>query len=360
MKILYARNADFDFPEANKVQVANMCKGFKESGCEITLIAFGKNIQEIRRKYHLDKIKTYFLKRKIRFFVLGDILLFCYFITNHKKHQYIYTRDIIIAALIKIFFKKKIVFFETHNIPKKIWWKYIFKKFIPKFDKTIVISEGLREGLSKIGVKTDNMIVLHDAVDLKEFDIPLSKKEARYKLGLPQDKKIISYIGSTKKDHDIKAFINAAAAIKEAHFLVFGKPEEYLKQADAVLENFEFKGYIDNPAIAYKASDILFAGYTKKVPWIKYMSPLKIFEYMVSKRPMIVANFPRTREILNDNEAYFYRSGHSKEIIKNIKKILENKKEVQEKIANAFEKGKNCTWEKRTEIIVGLIGKQSQ
>lgn len=352
MKILYARNADFDFPEANKVQVANMCRAFNENECEITLIAFGKNIQEIEKRYKLDKIKTRFLKRKIRFFILGDIILFLFFLIHHAKEKNIYTRDIVFASLIKTFFRKKTVFFETHSIPKKIWWKYIFKKFIPKFDRTIVISQGLKEKLAEIGVKTDNALILHDAVDLKEFNIDMSQEEARKKLMLPENKIIITYVGNTGKDRDLTTFIETAKKMKNLFFVIFGKKENYLEKASESMPNFIFKGYIDNPALAYKASDILFAGYSRQVKTIDVMSPLKIFEYLATNRPSIVADFPRTREVLSEKEVYFYKSSNPIDLERVIRNVSEDQDQANTKALASLEKAKKFTWKRRTQKII--------
>jgi glycosyltransferase involved in cell wall biosynthesis len=356
MNILYARNADFDFPEANKIQVINMCRAFNENGYNTTLLAFGKNIEKIKEKYGIKNyFQAIFIKEKIRFFLLGDIILFLSFLIKNKEFKNIYTRDVIFAILAKLFFKRKKVFLEIHDIPKKCWWKLIYKKSASMLDCIVVISQGLRDGFIELGVNKKNIIVLHDAVNLSDFDISISKEIARKKVNLPLEKTIVAYIGSTKEDHDIKILIEAAKKMKDIYFVIFGKEEEYIKKASLELLNFKFKGYTEQPALAYKAADILFAGYSEKVPWIKYMSPLKVFEYMASKRPTIVADFPRTREILDESETYFYKSGDSNDIVNKIKEILGKKEESEKKAENAFIKAKNCTWKKRASEIILLM-----
>lgn len=119
MNILYVRNADFDFPEANKIQVINMCKAFKENRCDTTLLAFGKNIEKIQDKYKIkNSFQTIFIKEKIRFFLLGDIVLFLSFTKKNEQYQNIYTRDILFALLVKIFFKEKEYLLKCTTFPK--------------------------------------------------------------------------------------------------------------------------------------------------------------------------------------------------------------------------------------------------
>lgn len=219
----------------------------------------------------------------------------------------------------------------------------------------IVISQGLKDGLLKIGIDQNNIEILHDAVNLSEFDISITKEDARKELGISLNKTTVVYAGSTKKDRDIPALIEAAKKMPKVCFVIFGKDQEYINKATLNTPNLIFKGYTDYPELAYKSADILFAGYTKKVPTINFMSPLKIFEYMATKRPTIVADFPRIREVLDENEVYFYEGENSDDIILKIKEIMENKDTANIKALKAFNKVRNYTWKKRSEKIISLM-----
>lgn len=360
MNILYVRNADFDIPEANKIQVINMCKAFTQNGCETTLLAFGKDITKINKKYRIGNyFNTIFVKHKIRFFILGDILLFFHFLLKRKNtNYYIYTRNITFALLVKLFFRDKTVFYEMHDVPQRWWWRLLHIKMTSKLDCVVLISQGLKDGLINLGLNPINFIILQDAVTLSDFDIPISKEDARNQLSLPQEQIIVVYVGSTKEDRDIPALINTAKKMPAICFVVFGKEQKYIRKASNELPNFHFKGYTNRPELVYKAADILFAGYTNKVPTINYMSPLKIFEYIAAKRPIIVADFPRIREVLNENEVYFYKSENSNSIISCINEIRENKEITYAKVSKAFEKAKEYTWQNRASKVITLMKKQ--
>ena len=59
----------------------------------------------------------------------------------------------------------------------------------------VVITKRLKEDFVKVGFKAENILVASDGVDLAEFNIDISQEEARNKVGLPLNKKIVMYAG---------------------------------------------------------------------------------------------------------------------------------------------------------------------
>ena len=83
-------------------------------------------------------------------------------------------------------------------------------------------------------------------------------------------------------------------------------------------------------AIKYRNSfDILLAPYEKKVSIFgnsksdtsKFMSPLKIFEYMSHKKPIIASDLPVIREVLNDKNSILVEPNNIELWIKSLKKL---------------------------------------
>ena len=87
-----------------------------------------------------------------------------------------------------------------------------------------------------------------------------------------------------------------------------------------------------------------------------YTSPLKLFEYMASGRPIIASDLPSLREVLDENSAVFFESGDSSQLAESIKNILNNENLGRSISSRAFEKVKNHTWENRAKKILDFVG----
>ncbi|MCK4905827.1 glycosyltransferase family 4 protein, partial [bacterium] len=83
-----------------------------------------------------------------------------------------------------------------------------------------------------------------------------------------------------------------------------------------------------------------------------FTSPMKLFEYMAAKIPIVASDFPSMREILeNGKTAVLVESENPKALAEGIEKILTDRDFARKICEQAYEKVKNFTWEKRAEKI---------
>lgn len=290
-------------------------------------------------------------------------MLFLRFLTIKNDYKYIYTRDLIFAFLVSRFFKDKKVIYELHDLSNGKMWNFLFKRTFKNLQGCVVISKGLKEELIKNDFNGNKIYVLYDGVDLEKFDINISKNEAREKLNLPKYKTIISYTGSLQSWKGYETFLKSYDYLKNKEnivYLVVGGSKEQVNKLreEYINKNIIFIPFVENSKIPLflKASDVLVIPNSSKYEIsVKYTSPLKLFEYMASKRPIIASDLPSIKEIVDNNEVLFFKPDDEMDLAEKIKKFIKDKELQNKLVKNAFEKVKNYTWKKRAEKIVEIF-----
>lgn len=372
MKITYLANLRIPTQRAHGYAIMKMCEQFVKQGVEVELVAPNKkdsiginpfDYYGLERNFKIRRLLAFDFLGRLRFgkrFFFWLDLLFFYFVFmfswRSASAKNVYTRDYFLAFLLPP--ERYSVFLELHDLPKTNPW---FKRAVKKAKKIIVISRGLRDDLKKIGVAEEKILVAPDAVDLEKFDVKISQEEARQKMGLPNDKKIIMYAGHLYGWKGADVLADAAAALAE-HLVVF------IGGIGSELDNFEKKhknrGNIkiipfqarERMPFYLKAADVLVLP-NKKGERIseKYTSPLKLFEYMASGAPIVASDLPSIREALDENSAVLVEPNNPEELAMGINKILNNETLGNKIAESALEAVKNYTWEKRAENILEFI-----
>ncbi len=200
----------------------------------------------------------------------------------------------------------------------------------------------------------------------------LIKEEAREKLSLPKDKILIGYVGMLKTmgmekgiDVAIESLKYLPGAARSASLVLVGGRDEdiafYKKYAARLnLENrVLFIGRVRHELIPVylKAFDILIAPFPENEHYKFYMSPLKIFEYMASGRPIVASNLPALREVLNEESAVLVKAGDERALASSVEYILQNN-EVSGRLAKkAYSDVEKYTWDGRARKITDFAVK---
>lgn len=85
------------------------------------------------------------------------------------------------------------------------------------------------------------------------------------------------------------------------------------------------------------------------------MSPIKLFEYMASKVPIIASNVRRIKQICNKGECIFFRESDPLDLVKKIKLLLNNKDLGLSLSERAYQTVKDYTYEKRCQKILNFF-----
>ena len=351
--------------KAHGIQIMKMCEAFVREGMEVELVVPRRfnSIKEnpfeyygVEKSFKITKIPSLDLVKfgKIGFLIQSFsfakcVLLYLLF----KKADIIYSRDEL--PLFWLSFFKNNLFWEIHD--RRL--NFITKRCLKKCQKIICITYGLKDIYVKNEVSPDKILVAPDGVDLKEFDIKISKKEVREKFGLPLDKKIILYTGHLYEWKGAQVLAEASGYLDSDCLAVFiGGTEKDIKIFNSQFSNSKNilvvgrRSHQEIP-LWLKAADVLVLPNSAKEKISElYTSPLKLFEYMASGRPIVASDLPSIREVLNENNSVLVKPNNPVSLVDGIKKVLQNK-ELADKISNqSFSDVRDYTWKKRAERIL--------
>jgi glycosyltransferase involved in cell wall biosynthesis len=218
-----------------------------------------------------------------------------------------YGRDVL--ALYFLAQSGRNVIYETHDILRKGPRSWAEEKLMrtSNLHRIVFISNELKKVyLKKYGkfLANKNMVIAPDASDEQPNFTETLDLHGQADFN-------ICYIGSFYKGRGLRLILDIAESVPEAGFHLFGGTANHVdKLKRKSLKNVYFYGFIP-PAQTYKirnAADILLMPYQKEVrvaqntsETSQWMSPVKLFEYMSSRKPIISSNHKVLQEVLKHN-----------------------------------------------------------
>lgn len=291
---------------------------------------------------------------------------------SFKKDHKIYSRNLYAAFFFGVIFRRKIIF-ETHQIESGL--NGFFQKTLLRsnFVKIVLITNELHKILEKhFCVKITNVNILSDAAPSDIITIKNKPEKINYlkRFGVNRDEFIFScgYFGHLYEGRGIEIIIDLAKYFQNVIFLVFGGNDEdiYRISRNTFTPNLRLMGHVDNVVAreAMLAVDCLLMPYQEKVSigqkghdTARWMSPMKMFEYMSSHNPIISSDLPAIREILINKTNALLVKCDDVEAWKESLLTLLNDKELSLAISNyAFRQYKDMyNWDVRAKKIIKII-----
>jgi len=225
------------------------------------------------------------------------------------------------------------------------------------------MSTPLLELFKKDGVSPEKLLMASLGVNEERYKNPLDMQTAREKLNLPLDIPIITLIGDLYEGRGAEILIECAVRMKNILFLLVGATEKDLERLNKLkneksAQNVKIVKYVppkDVPLFEW-ASDILVMPYTTKTLTHNIMSPLKMFEYLAARRPIVSSDFPPLRDVLIHKwNAWLVPPEDVTELCKALEIILSNKILKENLSENAWNTALKFTWKNRAEKILSAI-----
>ena len=176
----------------------------------------------------------------------------------------------------------------------------------------------------------------------------------------------IGYAGHLYPWKGADLVIEAVTALPGARGLIVGGHESEpdlarLKQLALELDcasRVTFTGPVPPPEVArrLREADVLILPNRRSAISTEFTSPLKLFEYMASGRPIVASDLPAFREILRDGEnALLVEAGNPQALVAGITRIKNDPALGARLARQAAEDVRDYTWARRAERLEGLF-----
>lgn len=277
--------------------------------------------EEINIRYGVDLSNANLVSFYTRFHKFLNLRIALYAIFKlclGKMPKKVLSRNLYYSFFHAVVIGKPLVF-ETHQV------ECGFRKFLQRstmtksWVETIVISKKLKEILTKEhGVEPYSTIVLPDAAPDGLKPVKKSKKHERLyemtKLKPRNWNSVCGYFGQLYEGRGIEIIESMARQRPNILFLVYGGEAKDVcrcREDNQQLPNIFFGGHVSHPKVQelMRCVDFLLMPYQSKVSigvkghdTGRWMSPMKMFEYMASGVPIISSDLPVLREILVDEK----------------------------------------------------------
>ncbi len=273
-----------------------------------------------------------------------------------KKDDVIISNDalpLLFATLVQSKTMYEMHDFATHS--------FLYRTLLRRVRWVLATNEWKRERLiADFGVPAERIVVERNAVDVSTFGT-IDKHDARIALGLSADEQIAMYTGHLYEWKGADTLAAAAALIPDATIIFVGGTEADVarfKNTWASASNIRIVGHVahDQIPLWQAAADVLVLPNSgKEEISVHYTSPMKLFEYMASGRPIVASDLPSIREILPKDSAFYVAPDNAEALAKSIHQTFDSKDEAGRRADGARARVAEHSWVRRADRIIGYV-----
>ena len=367
MKLSYLALSEIPSKKANSVHVMKMCQALACATDGVKL--FVPNYDTSIDPYSYYGVKNNFkIVHKNKYRSIIGLFLYSLKVLNElmkNRKQCVYGRDLTTCFLSSLFGFKTI--WESHAPVEYMGALYtrLFKIMASKknYLRTVVISSTLkRYYIENLNIYPENIVILPDCSDEVDLDkiVPKEIKRKGFRA-------CVGYIGQLYPGKGMEIISKLVPLCPEIDFHIIGgneKDVDYWRNELKAYNNIVFHGFVppsDTPSYGF-AMDILIAPYLSKVQGAgaknfkqdigMWMSPLKLFEYMSYRKPIISSDLPVLHDVLNNKNSVMCSPDNIDSWVNAIQNLINNPEEANRIAENAYSDFlANYTWKTRAEKI---------
>jgi len=396
MKMLYMANARIPTEKAHGLQIMKMCAAFARKLDVELVVPFRlqtRLMKQIADVYNYHAVERKFAIRRIFSFdftppldsrlsyrtqllqsMLHWLLSVCFGVVSTiyaltRAASLVYSRDFLTCFFLLLFrpLHRKKIFYEAHDFPKTRLGGLLRCMPVRYVDGLIVINGQLKEVYRSRKIPSEKILVAPDGVDLQLFSADLQKDGARQELNIPGGKYVLCYTGHLYRWKGVHILAQAMKALPEncLLYIVGGTLKDISALEEFItvenIPNVVIAGYV-SPGLVPRylaAADVLVLPNTSGESISRlYTSPLKLFEYMAVRRPIVASDLPSLREILSEDNAILVKPDDPTALAEGIRRVMEDGALAGRLAENASRDAQAYSWEKRAERIIEFtVGK---
>lgn len=372
MNIYYLSGVKIPSHSHHSVHVMKMSESFARAGAEVTLFARksgSKTVEEICERYGVETI--FKLDYSLKTLLLS--------VPNAKKIQrktksfspdLIYGPDLLALARMRNYQSRLV--YEAQGLPVLPAHKFAFRAIVERdnFMGIVVTSDSLRQAFLKKynTLESDKVFVAHDGAEILNRTKRFAVKKVTLK-GRPEAFKV-GYTGTLHASKGISLIAELSQMRPEYEFHIIGGTNKQVQkfQTEYFRPNLHFYGLKNHAEISsyLTAFDVCIAPYQHAAVvktganFARWLSPMKVFEYMAAKRPIICSDFPVLHEFLSDGYNALLRRASDPDGWVNALDRLKAEPDFAKSLAdNAYlDLSHKYTWDKRAIGILRFATKQ--
>lgn len=369
MKLYYIAYAKMPNEKAHGIHIAKTCEAFAEQGIDVTLVVPNRkgsslSVQEfygLRKDITVVRLPVLDLGNKgpirYRITALSFVCSYVWYLRTRtaRKESLVYTVDIDHFSFFGIPFSGLPYFSEIHGGKQNT----VLQRFFLSHSSGIIATTPITGNELKTRFNLPDTKVL---IEPNGVDAPtslLSKEEARQNVGLPESQKLVLYVGRVLAWKGIDILPAVARALPDVTIGFLGATKEEYEQVLGIpAGTVSFYGSVPHTEVSdwLSASDAcLVLGTPRDEYSFRYTSPMKVFEYLSSGRPVLASRTPALLSVLTEEDCYFFEPDSATDMVRAIHELLADSSRTSTMAIQGMEKAKQHTWFKRAERIVSFM-----
>lgn len=377
MRIAYLSSSYVPSRRASSVQVMKMCAAFSRQGHEVQLVTKRCSSRQesgvtedfgfygVAEGFGITKLDRPAWKGGGLIFTRG---LLRFLRANRSRIDLAYCRDAF-GALLATRLSIPTVF-EVHEPQTGLVPGVVLRNVLraPHLARLVAISGALANHYATHhpGLTEDKLLVAHDGAEpvpdragASRRTDPPSNATRRLRVG---------YVGQLYPGKGLEILLPLAELLTDVDFEIVGGMRETLERLAGreLPPNLTLSGYLPPSQIAdcYESFDVVVMPYQHKVgvaggrsDVARWMSPLKMFEYMAAARPIVSSDLPVLREVLEDERNSLLVPPHDLAAWARAIRRLQSDPGLRERLGSAARSDQVArhTWDQRAlAVLAGL------